>query len=133
MTEFSIPLRVYLEDTDAGGIVYYVNYLKYMERARTEWLRALGFDFQVLAAQSFQFVVHSMQIDYKLPAKMDDQLTVTAKLQKQARSYLVFQQRILKQGEPLCVGQVKVACVDAHTLKPMAMPDKLINALEGDN
>ena len=85
MTEFSLPIRVYIEDTDAAGIVYYVNYLKFMERARTEYLRHIGFGHYLLT-EDYLFVVRKVQIDYKQPAKMDDLLQVTARIIKQGKA-----------------------------------------------
>lgn len=128
MTEFSLPIRVYLEDTDAGGIVYYVNYLKYMERSRTEWLRTTGFDFNSLIACKLQFVVHSLQADYRLPAKMDDELSVTTTLEKVARTYILFEQEVRRQASVLCSAKVKVACICSETLKPKPMPHSLFEA-----
>lgn len=122
MTEFTLPIRVYLEDTDAGGIVYYVNHLKFMERARTELLRNLGFDFVQLENENLQFVVHSVNASYRKPARMDDLLVVTASVQQLARTYVVFYQRILRDEELLCEAQIKVACVDTIHLKPALMP-----------
>lgn len=125
MSEFSVQFRVYLEDTDAGGIVYYVNYLKFMERARTDWLRARGWDFQSLYPQSIQFVVHSVEARYLQPARMDDEITVTSDIEKTARTYLVFQQKIWRDQTLLCQAGIKVACVDAHSMKPVALPESL--------
>lgn len=122
MTEFSLPVRVYLEDTDAGGIVYYVNYLKFMERARTELLRSLGFEFTQLERDGLQFVVHSLNASYRKPARMDDALVVTAAIQQLARTYVVFQQQVRRDTEILCEAQVKVACVDTTHLRPAALP-----------
>lgn len=119
---FRLPVRVYLEDTDAGGIVYYVNYLKFMERARTDWLRAEGLDFSGLRSEGYLFVVHSVQADYRRPAAMDDELVVTASVAQLARSYLVFQQSVLRAEQPVCEARIKVACIDADTHKPRAMP-----------
>lgn len=122
MSEFSIPVRVYLEDTDAGGIVYYVNYLKFMERARTELLRKLGFEFGQLGADSLQFVVHSVNANYRKPARMDDALTITADVAQLARTYVVFHQQVRRDDEVLCDAQIKVACVDTLNLKPAVLP-----------
>jgi 4-hydroxybenzoyl-CoA thioesterase/acyl-CoA thioester hydrolase len=127
--EFTWPLRVYIEDTDAGGIVYYVNYLKYMERARTESMRVLGFGKQFIFDQQVMFVVHSLQVDYRKPARLDDQLDVTANIVKIGRTYLVFEQRVCRQGEELCLAQVKIACVDKQTVKPAAIPEQILDRL----
>jgi len=129
--EFSINTRVYLEDSDAQGIVYYVNYLKYMERARTELLRKLGFDFQQLKSQQGHFVVHSLDVRYLKPAQVDDEVQVTAKIIKAARTYVVFSQdvrRMLVPADVLCTGQVKVACVNADTGRPMPIPKTVADA-----
>ncbi|MAR91232.1 MAG: tol-pal system-associated acyl-CoA thioesterase [Pseudomonadota bacterium] len=125
MSEFFISLRVYLEDTDAGGIVYYVNYLKFMERARTELLRSLGSDFEALYRQSLQFVVHSAEARYHRPARADDQLRVSAGVERLGRSFIQFQQQITRDGDLLCEARVKVACVDTENLKPTAIPPSL--------
>ncbi|MCG8534604.1 MAG: tol-pal system-associated acyl-CoA thioesterase [Pseudomonadales bacterium] len=122
MSEFSIQVRVYLEDTDAGGIVYYVNYLKFMERARTEWLRSIGSEFEALYDEQRQFVVHSLETQYKKPARMDDELTITAAIEKLGRTYILFRQQVIKQAQVMCEAQVKVACVNAQTMKPAAIP-----------
>lgn len=122
MQLFSIPLRVYIEDTDAGGIVYYVNYLKYMERSRTEFLRALGYDRPAILDGGLLLVVHSAQVNYRRPARLDDQLHITAQLHKLARTYVEFQQQVIRDGELLCDGIIRIACVDADTMKPTALP-----------
>jgi 4-hydroxybenzoyl-CoA thioesterase len=138
--EFRWPLRVYIEDTDAGGIVYYVNYLKYMERARTEYLRGLGYaknDFSgvdagaapALFTEDFMFVVHSVAVRYRRPARLDDELQATARIVERGAAQLRFEQRILRGAEELCGGEVKVACVDRHTMKPRRMPSNLLAAL----
>ncbi len=130
MSCFQMPLRVYIEDTDAGGIVYYVNYLKFMERARTECLRTLGFDKPAMVAEDRLFVVHSAEIAYLRPALLDDQLTVTATISKLARSYMSFSQSILRNGEPICRADIKVACVQRETMKPVAMPEEVWRAVK---
>lgn len=122
---FGIPARVYLEDTDAGGIVYYVNYLRFMERARTELLRSLGYDFVALEAQGFKFVVYKAQVEYHKPARMDDGLFVSARPVKLARTHVVFQQNVYRQQTLLCSAQVQVACVTVASMKPAAMPESL--------
>lgn len=122
MNEFSIPVRIYLEDTDAGGIVYYVNYLKYMERARTELLRHLGFEFGSLGADGLQFVVHSVDAQYRKPARMDDELKITAAIERLARTYVVFHQQVQRGDDILCDARIKVACVDNRQLRPALLP-----------
>ncbi len=122
MTEFSISIRVYIEDTDAGGIVYYVNYLKYMERSRTEFLRALGYHKVAILDDGLLLVVHSAQIDYRRSARLDDELQVTTSLVKLARTYIEFKQQVMRNQELLCVGNIRVACVNSSTMKPNALP-----------
>lgn len=134
--EFTLPVRVYIEDTDAGGIVYYVNYLKFMERARTEYLRTLGYQHYALADDNFQFVVHSANVQYRHPARIDDALQVTARLEKLGKATLLFDQQVLRGNELLCQAAIKVACVTADTLKPTGIPaalyKKFIAASEGE-
>lgn len=122
---FVLPVRVYIEDTDAGGIVYYVNYLKFMERARTEFMRQFGYRHYAVALSRFQFVVQSCSIRYHAPARADDALTVVAELTRLGRASLVFSQRVLRDGELLCEAEVRVGCVDNDTMKPAAMPAEL--------
>lgn len=128
---FIWTLRVYFEDTDAGGIVYYANYLKFFERCRTEWLRALGVEQTRLAQRSqLQFVVAQLAVDYVRPARLDDELTITARIGEQARSYLVFEQRALRGAELLARATVKIACVDTERLVPARLPAELTAALD---
>ena len=127
---FKWNLRVYFEDTDAGGIVYYANFLKFFERCRTEWLRALGVEQTRLAQQSnLQFVVAQLAIDYVKPAMLDDQLAITARIAEQGRSYLVFEQHALRDTELLARADVKIACVDTRRLVPARLPAELTAAL----
>ncbi len=130
---FRWPVRVYYEDTDAGGIVFYANYLKFFERARTEWLRAAGITQQRLAEDERRvFVVKSAAIDYHAPAKLDDDLEITVEVEKLGRASVEFRQQAWlgsDQGERhgdrrlLCSGSIRIACVDADTLQPVAMPE----------
>ena len=119
--EFLLPVRVYIEDTDAGGIVYYVNYLKFMERGRTEYLRSLGYGKTSVLDDGLLFVVHSLSVDYHQPAKLDDELIVSSAILKLARSYIVFKQQVRREQALLCAAKVTVACV-TDRLKPTAMP-----------
>jgi tol-pal system-associated acyl-CoA thioesterase len=121
----SIPVRVYIEDTDAGGIVYYVNYLKFMERARTEFMRAFDYRHYALADDGFQFVVQSCQVRYHRPAKVDDMLSVSAELVKLGKASLVFKQRVQRDAELLCEAEVRVGCIANHTHRPAPMPADL--------
>lgn len=131
---FALPCRVYYEDTDAGGIVYYVNYLKFMERARTERLRRLGFIQSRLAADNILFVVHSCEARYHAPARLDDELSVSAKVVEMRRASLHFHQQVRRvaDGTLLCEGSVLVVCVRADTLKSRSIPEALREAFAGD-
>lgn len=128
MTVFNLNIRIYIEDTDAAGIVYYVNYLKFMERARTEYLRHIGFGHYLLT-EDYLFVVRKAQIDYKQPAKMDDELRVTAQIIKQGKASLVFEQCIYRQDTLLSRAQIDIACVAKQSLKPCALPTRLTELL----
>lgn len=132
--EFHWPLRVYIEDTDAGGIVFYVNYLKYMERARTELLRSSGFGKNHIFGEELMFVVRSVAIDYRRPARLDDELVATARIIEVRAAQLTFEQRIIRGAaeELLCGGRVEVACVDRQALKPKRIPKSLLDALGQD-
>jgi len=128
MSIFSLNIRVYIEDTDAAGIVYYVNYLKFMERARTEYLRHVGFGHYLLT-EDYLFVVRKAQIDYKQPAKMDDELRVTAQIIKQGKASLLFEQCIYRQDTLLSRAEIDIACVAKQSLKPCALPTRLTDLL----
>lgn len=129
---FRWPVRVYFEDTDAAGIVYYANYLKYFERCRTEWLRALGIDQRRLAKeQGLQFVVADLAVEYRRPARLDDALLIEAAIGERARSYLVFGQRAWRGAELLAAARVKVACVETGRLTPVRLPAQLLERFAG--
>jgi len=127
LSVFEWPVRVYYEDTDAGGVVYYANYLKFMERARTEWLRRLGFGQDVLMRESgIVFAVRQVSIDYLLPARLDDALTVEAAIDVVSKVSLTFRQRILRAPEAvLSEAAVKVVCLDSETFRPRAIPSDI--------
>ena len=127
--EFLFPLRVYLEDTDAGGIVYNANYLKYMERARTEFFRTLGFDKPAFIADGLLLVVASAQLRFCLPARLDDNLDVSVSIQKLARTWVLLSQTVLRGDDCLCDAQIKIACVTSGTLKPSRLPGFVQQAL----
>src|SRR5512137_1004795 len=130
--DFRWTVRVYFEDTDAAGIVYYANYLKFFERCRTEWLRSLGFDQRELAERErLQFVVADLAVQYHRPARLDDALTVEATIVERARTYVVFRQRARRGAELLASARVKVACVDTGRLAPARMPAALVDRLAG--
>lgn len=124
---FSWPVRVYYEDTDAGGIVFYANYLKFFERARTEWLRAAGISQQQLSNETgCIFVVKNSSIDYHSPAKLDDRLEISVQIQKLGRASVVFTQEAwcVDHREPvrLCTGSVRVGCIEKISMRPAQMP-----------
>jgi acyl-CoA thioester hydrolase len=130
---FSWPIRVYWEDTDAGGIVFYANYLKFFERARTEWLRSLGLEQRALRERNGQmFVVGETSVLYHRAARLDDELLVTARVQETGRASLIIaQQAILKaSGSLLCDGSIRIGWVDAASLKPARIPPTLLEALK---
>lgn len=131
---FTLDCRVYFEDTDAGGIVYYVNYLKFMERARSERLRSLGYAQSQLAEEGLLFVVHSVEARYLAPAKLDDVLQVTAEVVELNRASLRFRQQVRRGADDLllCEGQFLVACVRTDNLKPRAIPQALHAAFATD-
>ena len=131
---FAHRCRVYYEDTDAGGVVYYVNYLKFMERARTERLRQLGFSQAQLAQQDLLFVVHSSEARYFAPARLDDELRVTAHVLELNRASLRFVQQVWREQDQtlLCEGQFLIAAVRAETFKPRAIPPELRAAFLAD-
>ncbi|MBI3570983.1 MAG: tol-pal system-associated acyl-CoA thioesterase [Gammaproteobacteria bacterium] len=121
---FSIPIRVYYEDTDAGNVVYYANYLKFMERARTEWLRALGFEQDELSRRDgVLFAVRSAQLDFLKPARFNDLLQATVRVSQRGKASITFVQEIRRDEFILCEGEVKVACLDAATFTPRPIPE----------
>lgn len=124
------PIRVYYEDTDAGGVVYHSNYLKFFERARTEFLRQLGFSQQHLLAEKLAFVVTHLEIDYKFPAKLDDLLSVETEIVELKRASIVFKQRLLKADQLLSNCIVTVAAVDLNKMKAMAIPNAIREKLQ---
>jgi acyl-CoA thioester hydrolase len=131
MSMFEHSIRVYWEDTDAGGVVFYANYLKYFERARTEWLRALGFSQQAMRLQDdAMFVVSSTALRYLSPARLDDQLRVTVELREQGRvSLSVFQQAWCNE-RLLAEGDIRIGCVGGQDFKPRRMPAPLQQLLQ---
>ncbi len=134
MKPFYWTARVYWEDTDGGGIVYYANYLKYLERARTEWLRSYGFSQQRLAREpGIVFTVVNLAVDYKRPARLDDELLITCEASAVRAASIRFSQRVYlgTAGEDnlLVTADVRVGCLDAQTMRPTRMPDLLIDAL----
>ena len=135
---FRYPVRIYWEDTDAGGIVFYANYLKFFERSRTEWLRAAGVGQQQLRELTGgMFVVSDAQLRYHRPARLDDELIVTAQLQETGRACLTIGQQALLKPEQmtdsrpvlLCEGTIRIGWVDAATMRPARMPGFLLEQL----
>lgn len=129
-TEFSHKLRVYIEDTDAGGIVYYVNYLKFMERARTECMRSLGYCKNAIFNYNLMFVVRDVAVTYMLPARLDDELEATASIAQLRGACIVFHQSVRRGAELLARGEVTIACVDRVEMKPRRLPPEMAAGLQ---
>ena len=135
---FSIPVRIYYEDTDAGGVVYYANYLKFLERCRTEWLRAIGHQqADLLRDPGIAFVVRSVQADFLKPARLDEQLLVDLEVEKISRAQIFFHQSIRRADEKVSGGTVELlsaavhlVCVNAARMKPTSIPAFLRSQLE---
>ena len=131
MSTFTFPVRVYHEDTDRGGVVYYANYLRYFERARSEWLRSLGVNQERLAAvEGIGFVVARAEVDFKAGARLDDLLSVTVKMVERKKTYLWLEQQVLREDGPnlSCVcaaARIQAACVRHSDMRPQAIPDSL--------
>ena len=129
-SEFRWPVRVYWEDTDAGGIVFYANYLKFFERARTEWLRSLGIGQQALRDETGgMFVVSETNVRYHLSARLDDELIVTARLTESGRASMTITQQALRAGTVLCDGTIRIGWVNAASLRPARIPSPILEAL----
>ncbi|PJG84616.1 tol-pal system-associated acyl-CoA thioesterase [Conservatibacter flavescens] len=127
---FCFPVRVYYEDTDAGGVVYHARYLHFFERARTEYLRTLSFSQQaILNQEQIAFVVRNMTIDFRLAAKLDDLLTVETQIGALKGATIIFEQTLKKEEVILCKATVKVASVDLGKMKPVAIPEGIKTAL----
>jgi acyl-CoA thioester hydrolase len=123
---FSFAVRVYYEDTDAAGVVYYANYLRFCERARTEWLRSMGYDQRALLEETgIAFVVRSVQADYKVSARLDDALEVISAIARLGHASLVFAQKIIRGQELVLNSTVSIACVDTRKQRPCAIPPDL--------
>ena len=125
MSEFSLPIRVYIEDTDAGGSVYYVNYLKYFERARTEFMRTLGVDRAAISDNGWMFVVSKMSLEYRQPARLDDALSATLVAQHVGAATIDFDQTVRRDQTLLVEGSVQIACVDRDTGRPKRLASDL--------
>ncbi|MBE9515859.1 MAG: tol-pal system-associated acyl-CoA thioesterase [Proteobacteria bacterium] len=128
---FSIPIRIYYEDTDAGGIVYYANYLRYMERARTEFLRSYGFEQDVLReADGVLFAVRRAEVDYLRPARFNDELKVTAEIKRLGGASINFYQEVSLGDELLCKGNIRIACINDESMMPMPVPKIVVASLQ---
>jgi tol-pal system-associated acyl-CoA thioesterase len=128
--KFSFMLRVYIEDTDAGGIVYYVNYLKFMERARTEFMRSLGYGKDYIFNHDLMFVVRDVAVKYLRPATLDDELEATASVRQVRGALMILQQSVRRGAEILAQGEVTIACVDRTGLRPRRLPPEMVAALQ---
>jgi len=134
-SDFTWKIRVYYEDTDAGGVVFYANYLKFFERARTEWLRAAGIGQQLLSeSHRVMFVVKSTAVDYHAPAKLDDELKLSVGVERLGRASVQFIQEAWRvEGEDLRLlasGRIKVGCVDTDTFRPSPIPDEVLDRIK---
>lgn len=129
LAEFSLPIKVYIEDTDAGGIVYHANYLKFMERSRTEFITTLGYDKPATLENGLLLVVHSMDIQFVQAALLGESLLATTRVKKVARTYVEFEQLVMRDEQVLCRADVRVACVQQSEMKPRPMPAGLRESL----
>ncbi|KMQ74684.1 tol-pal system-associated acyl-CoA thioesterase [Marinobacter subterrani] len=128
---FELPVRVYIEDTDAGGIVFHAKYLHFMERARTEWVRSCGVGLRAGLADNISYVVQRLNLHYSIPAKLDDELLVTAEPEAFGRVWMDFRQRVIRAADRklLCDGEVRVACVALDTGRPRRLPENMQEVL----
>lgn len=126
--EFTLQVRVYYEDTDAGGVVYHSNYLNFMERARTEWLRHIGFEQHTLIEKDeILFAVRKISIDYHKPALFNELLNIKTRIIQSRRASLVFEQIIFNQSdETICKAEIKIACLNSNTMKPESIPETIL-------
>ncbi|WP_435212512.1 tol-pal system-associated acyl-CoA thioesterase [Luminiphilus sp. nBUS_16] len=129
--EFSLPMRVYIEDTDAGGIVYYVNYLKYFERARTEYMRSLGYEKPAFPDESLMFVVSNASVSYRSPARLDESIRATACVTQMGGATLTFSQTVMRGTTCLVEGQVTLALVSNEHGNPRRIPAAMRQKIEG--
>ncbi|MGX3013675.1 tol-pal system-associated acyl-CoA thioesterase [Ursidibacter sp. B-7004-1] len=126
----NFPIRIYYENTDAGGVVYHAQYLNFFERARTEFLRSLSFSQESLLTDKIAFVVKKIEIDYKMPARLDDLLNVETTIIDIKKASILFQQKLLKDNLCLSEAKVLVACVDLNRMKPIAVPQEIYQAMQ---
>lgn len=127
---FRLPVRVYWEDTDAGGVVFYANYLRFFERARTEWLRALGAQQQALRERTGAiFIVTDTRVSYRAPARLDDLIDVTVMLRHAGRASMTIEQQVWRGEALLAEGEIRIGCVDAGTFRPCRIPTEVLGLL----
>ncbi len=132
--KFIWPIRVYYEDTDAGGVVFYANYLKFFERARTEMLRAAGYEQdELIDNEGIIFAVRSVQVDYLIPARFNELLQASAEVTLAKKVSLTFKQLITRGDDVLCESVIRIACLDAKTLRPKAIPENLLELLKNEH
>lgn len=123
---FTLPVRIYYQDTDAGGVVYHASYVNFMERARTEWLRSFGYSSaELMKVLGVMFVVRSLKLDYLKPALLDDLLTVSAQLKDIGRSRVTLHQTMSRGDEKLVDAEIHLVCVSVENFKPVSVPDVL--------
>lgn len=129
--EFNLQVRIYYEDTDAGGVVYHSNYLKFMERARTEWLRHAGFEQDTLIEKKqVLFAVRKISIDYNKPALFNDLLDIKTRIIEQRKVSFIFEQLVFNQAEEMiCKAEIKIVCIDSNTLRPKPIPETILSEL----
>lgn len=128
---FTFPIRIYYEDTDSGGVVYYANYLKFLERARTEWLRDMSFEqTELLDRYNVLFVVRRVEIDYLRPAVFNDALSVTVQVHNAGRSWIELDQTVVRGAEVLVTARVKIVCVNGQSFKPVGIPPAIKEKME---
>lgn len=127
--DFVWSVRVYYEDTDSGGVIYHANYLKFMERARTEWLRSLGFEQDGLLKRGILFAVRAVQVDFLQPGYFNQLLRVVCQIQQLGRASITFAQEVRHAKQLLCVARVKIACLNATTLRPQRIPEEIVSEI----
>ena len=136
MSGFTWQVRVYYEDTDSGGVVYYANYLRFMERARTEWMRALGFEQdRLIREEGILFAVRSASVEFLRPAHFNDLLSVGLDVVHRGRASLTFSQSVTRCADeqlPLCSGEIKIACLEAASFRPHPIPDYILKEIADD-
>jgi len=132
--KFIWPVRIYYEDTDAGGVVFYANYLKFFERARTEMLRSMGFEQnELITSEGIIFVVRSVQVDYLSSARFNDLIQVSAEVVQTGKASLTFKQHITRGDDVLTKSVIRIACLDTQTMRPKVIPEYLLEQLKNEH